>query len=244
MAGGVTLIGVLAIALFVGFAIIVSIGIRLPWRGFTILLGVFSIALLLCWYFTSLHSELLIGIGVSGVVGMVATTIEQATRSRETRLTPSLGVVCSIALVGYALLPISASIATGQLQATLLPEVLSSADSQYRARSPYTSCEISIWEVSTEQLLANRTSLASARPRWLGGALYGKLPETPYPTDSNALADQDRWLKGLSCSKATQVHVEAIVQALQSPGAYYAASGRSGLIVVPSKKWVVLSYRH
>lgn len=70
---------------------------------------------------------------------------------------------------------------------------------------------------------------------------FGAWHETPYAPAMPAEQPADSWLSGLDCGTDDDLHTR-IDSALAQPGAYYARAAESGLIVIPSLGWVVLSY--
>ncbi len=84
---------------------------------------------------------------------------------------------------------------------------------------------------------------SQGRGGWLAPHVtYGGWQATPYKEHNpDGTALEDRWLSGLSCARLPTEAARAIDAALAQPGAYVATSHQGGLIVIPSKRLVILS---
>lgn len=114
-------------------------------------------------------------------------------------------------------------------------------------------CGVVIYDLTPAMAQAMQSNgiqaLAKAREGrggWLARHVrYSAWQSTPYAeheADGTALALEDRWLVGLSCSDLGDAWANEINKALSSPGAFVSTSAEGGLIVIPARRVVVLSF--
>lgn len=212
-------------------------GWLLPWRAFVACAVLLALSALGGWFFSDLPSSVMALCAAVAALSSFAALLLKRLRHRSENRQPSARALGLTLVVLYAAAPVAIDSARSSLQSSPLPAPFRVADPVYRPRQLLRSCEISIWRhESIARLAAADWQALAAQLKQAG---YPRQEATPYRQGSDPLSADDEWLRGLGCSLAPAEHVQAIVQALNEPGAYFATNGREGIAVLPSRGWIV-----
>lgn len=231
MVGGINPFGIFLIPALAMFIAALAPAVYLPWKGFCAYVVVAVSAAVLLWFATGHDSFALATcftiVGSALLVGWFV----QVSRKRKTGpLRPRPMRSATLLLAATTTLVTGIQFTKWAAHKSRIPSAHADASAVYLPRKAFNDCEISVWQSS---------SVASAA---LGpGAGWST---TPYPSRLEAPDRRDLWLNGVGCSLVDENTKTAIIDALSSPGSMYRVEQGRGVILIPSRGYIVHSYNH
>lgn len=230
MVGGINPFGFFLIPALAMFIVSLAPAVYFPWKGFCAYVVVAVSAAVLLWFATGHDSfALATGFTIMGSALLVGWVVQVSRRRKTEPLRPRPMRSATLLLAATITLVAGIQFTKWVVHKSRIPSAYADASAVYLPRKVVTDCEISVWQSSVSSLALGPGAGWTA---------------TPYHTRREAPDRRDLWLNGVGCSLVDEKTKTAIIDALNSPGSMYRVEQGRGVILIPSRGYIVHSYNH
>lgn len=227
---------------FIALAVLFTIPCVIKqWKRYVIYVSCVSLLLVASWFFADIRDPFLpdtlrFAHATGVAVGFVRHLDPQ-------RIVSRLGGMAAMVLI-FVGGPVGYQYGKILLFRLTLPRGIEVVDAVHVDQGFKKSCGMAVFQIGHQtQQLIQTSAPADLLNLWRASDTeYFEWGKTPYLLAGSGVEPKDRWLNGIFCAHIDEGQRQEVVDAISSNNAFYARAERSGIVVIPKRKWVAYSY--